>query len=275
MPPTVVLLIVNMLFSFKVLHGFSPGAQFVVSHACKLFTFYPLLWRFRHITRGMAQLSPHASYDIDRIATVDFVWVNRSLGAEAWLAEDLARLEAADEHDIFSFSLYCTRPPKNVLPSTAPAAVPTLRRGILHGRPDWQQVLARTARRVPPGAVVGVFFCGAPALGAVLAQVGRGGGGRCVGAFVFHCVVLCCFCMVGTVAALPVCKRKHGGAVSVPLRKLLKRPSQPNTSPYCSFTQPHGSALHAVYADMRKAPSTRMVSPLMYGLSMMDWTRCA
>lgn len=135
-------------------------------------TSYILIWvvfllRLYNICRGQLSLAPFDSSDINRLRSVHFIWVNRTVQDMEWFITELEQIHSSDNIGIFSFELYCTRESVASL-HEAMAAHPHLRAVFHAGRPQWPQVfstLRQSRYDTVDNCTVGIFYCGSVAMG--------------------------------------------------------------------------------------------------------------
>lgn len=153
------------------------------------------LWRHTRLLRQRLAVAPRANASGASLRSLDFVWTAPSAADDGWVVEELAPL-VDNAKGYVRLHRFGTReaPPS---PASAPTATATAsgewdveaggvqakgnttrwnmggrwdagysRRLSLHyGRPQWAALLDRLVANSRSGSVVGVFFCGAPAMG--------------------------------------------------------------------------------------------------------------
>lgn len=156
----------------------------IIVICAKCVLFIPLVYRVSHVTGRMSRLVQHRDRSVDRVLSVKFVWVNKTMAGRRWLVEDLRSLEEADvaaarrlakgedpAKGIFDILTYVTRPEKGTSLENTEVARAALANGVRKGRPDWKGLFSQwEAEEYRPGDQVGVFFCGLPSLGKILQQ---------------------------------------------------------------------------------------------------------
>eukprot|EP00698_Gefionella_okellyi_P022515 TRINITY_DN747_c0_g1_i1.p1 TRINITY_DN747_c0_g1~~TRINITY_DN747_c0_g1_i1.p1 ORF type:complete len:808 (-),score=69.39 TRINITY_DN747_c0_g1_i1:455-2878(-) len=131
------------------------GLLLIISSFVVAFGF---LVRFYVTIGSRLDFTPFKAADRSRLKMVHFVWVNRDMQGLEWLVDELRKLEAQDNKGLFNIQLYLTQTNRLTFPLG-------LRNTPLQGRPDWPNLFLQQARNTPQGTVMGVFFCGPPAMG--------------------------------------------------------------------------------------------------------------
>ena len=149
------------------------------------------LWRHCRLLGERLAVAPSRSAAGTRLRSVDFVWTAPTAVDDAWVVGELAPLvDAGGYVRLHRFGTREAPPPPPLPPSSADeaaaggtdaeggdveaarrwdaAARPSGRMSLNYGRPDWAPLLDRTVAHSRSGSVVGVFFCGSPAMEAAV-----------------------------------------------------------------------------------------------------------
>jgi len=130
------------------------GWLFLADSICVLIG---LCARFYWAVSGRLYFAPLAREDRAQLKSVNFIWVNRTMDDVLWLVDELRELENKDTLGLLNIQLHITAD-MTTMPSLG------LRHAIRPGRPEWHYDLLELSRSLPKGAVMGVQFCGPPAM---------------------------------------------------------------------------------------------------------------
>eukprot|EP00173_Palmaria_palmata_P004789 Plantae.Rhodophyta-Palmaria_palmata.ctg726.p1 GENE.Plantae.Rhodophyta-Palmaria_palmata.ctg726~~Plantae.Rhodophyta-Palmaria_palmata.ctg726.p1 ORF type:complete len:245 (+),score=31.10 Plantae.Rhodophyta-Palmaria_palmata.ctg726:57-791(+) len=134
-------------------------------------TFWPiisllLLWRIARTIGSRISLAQHFKSSHSTTKSVDFIWVSGTRDDDEWLVQEM--LPLADAR-IVRLHRYLTRDdPNKVEPWTLDFSVVPLK--TTHRRPEWDKVFGGIASRARSGSVIGVFYCGPPAMARSIEQ---------------------------------------------------------------------------------------------------------
>jgi Ferric reductase NAD binding domain len=119
-----------------------------------------LLWRMGRTIGSRISLAQYFKSTHSQTKSLDFIWVSKSEDDDEWLVREMLPLT---EEKIVRLHRYVTRgDASRVEPWTLDYANIPLR--TQHKRPDWDEVFAGIAGRSKSGSVIGVFYCGPPAM---------------------------------------------------------------------------------------------------------------
>uniref|UniRef100_A0A7S0XKJ8 FAD-binding FR-type domain-containing protein n=2 Tax=Erythrolobus madagascarensis TaxID=708628 RepID=A0A7S0XKJ8_9RHOD len=119
---------------------------------------------------------------IDAHESVRAIWVNKSVSGMSWVMNRLA--ESAEQvAPSYALELYATRSKEDEVKAASPFAAAADENGVTQhelkaGRPKWNEILTSAIERAhasnpQDGALVGVFYCGMPAVARELQNVAK------------------------------------------------------------------------------------------------------
>ena len=157
---------------------FSFFVAFMLLHAVRIFHIFYASARPPKIEDAPKDGKKAIMNGPDAIKTITGIWVGRSYHGMSFAAADL--LESI--HDLtpgFSLQLYASRDkPEDCEQNNPFVGCCDSRFGLKSGRPDWEDIMRQALDAAHlssdgEGDMVGVFFCGSPAIALTLQHVGQ------------------------------------------------------------------------------------------------------
>lgn len=152
-----------VVLSVMGLFGFGADVEHVST--VTLLLFWPtmsllLLWRIGRTIGSRISLAQYMESTAAQTKSMDFIWVSKKHSEDEWLVREMLPLVEAR---IVRLHRYITREDSSVVePWTLDYSDIPLR--TQHHRPDWDEVFAGLAARSKSGSIIGVFYCGPPAM---------------------------------------------------------------------------------------------------------------